>query len=245
LSVLPPLWKTWWAYSLYLLVTVLAIFAYSYFRTRLQQIEITRQKKFVLALEQKVAEKTTSLKTKAADLIEVNKKLEVLTYQDGLTGLYNRRYFDKNLAKEIKRHYRQNQSLSLIFADIDHFKLFNDFYGHQQGDDCLKRVAQCFCNSVARITDANCRYGGEEFAIILPNTSIEQSTLVAQRLCFAIENMQIPHEKSETSSFVTLTLGVVTILAGEKTSVDSIVLNADKALYIGKSNGRNRVMRAD
>jgi diguanylate cyclase (GGDEF)-like protein len=245
LSVSPPPWKSWWAYSLYLLVTILVIFAFIYFRTRLQQIEITQQKQFVLALEQKVAEKTTSLKTKATDLIEVNKQLEVLTYQDGLTGLYNRRYFDKNLAKEIKRHYRQKQSLSLIFADIDHFKLFNDSYGHQQGDICLKRVAQCFCSSIARITDANCRYGGEEFAIILPNTSTEQSTLVAERLCFAIENMQIPHEGSETSSFITLTLGVVTIPAGEKTSVDSIVLRADKALYIGKLNGRNRVIRAD
>jgi len=245
LFVSPPPWKTWWAYSLYLLVTILAIFAFIYFRTRLQQTEITRQKNFVVALEQQVAEKTASLNTKATDLIELNKQLEVLTYQDGLTELYNRRYFDKNLAKEIKRHYRQKQSLSLIFADIDHFKLFNDFYGHQQGDDCLKRVAQCFCTNAARITDSNCRYGGEEFAIILPNTSIEQSTLVAERLCLAIENMQIPHEKSETSSFVTLTVGVVTIPAGTKTSIDEIVLRADKALYIGKSNGRNRVIRAD
>lgn len=228
-----------------MLATILAIFAFIYFRTRLQQTEITRQKQFVLALEQQVAEKTTSLKTKASDLIELNKQLEVLTYQDGLTGLYNRRYFDINLIKEIERHYRQKQSLSLIFADIDHFKLFNDFYGHQQGDDCLKLVAQCFFTNVARITDSNCRYGGEEFAIILPNTSIEQSTIIAERLCLAIENMQIPHGKSETSAFVTLTLGVVTIPAGEKTSVDAIVLSADEALYIGKSNGRNRVTRAD
>ncbi|MFT7009619.1 MAG: diguanylate cyclase (GGDEF)-like protein [Colwellia sp.] len=245
LSVSPHPWKSWWAYSLYLLVTILVIFAFIYFRTRLQQIEITRQKQFVLALEQKVAEKTTSLKAKATDLVEANKQLEVLTYQDGLTGLYNRRYFDKKLTIEINRHDRQNQSLSLIIGDIDHFKLFNDFYGHQKGDSCLKRVAECICTSVGRITDANCRYGGEEFAIILPNTSIEQSTIVAERLCLAIENMQIPHEESETSSFVTLTLGVVTIPAGEKTSVDSIVLSADEALYSGKSNGRNSVIRAD
>lgn len=244
LHISPPPWKTWWAYSLYALVIVLSIFAFILFRTRLQQTEITRQKQFVFALEEQVAEKTASLNAHAKDLLKANKQLEVLTYQDGLTGLYNRRYFDKNLSMEINRHFRQKQSLSLILGDIDHFKLFNDFYGHQQGDDCLKRVAQCIRTSVGRITDANCRYGGEEFAIILPNTSVEQSTLVAERLCLAIEAMQITHERSETSAFVTLTLGVVTIPPGQEASVDSIVLSADKALYIGKSKGRNRVTRS-
>ncbi|MCJ8321391.1 MAG: GGDEF domain-containing protein, partial [Colwellia sp.] len=245
LTISPPPWKTWWAYSLYVLLTVVIIFAFIIFRTRLQQTEIARQKQFVLTLEEQVAEKTASLNAQARDLLTVNKQLEVLTYQDGLTGLYNRRYFDKNLTMEINRHYRQKQPLSLILADIDHFKLFNDYYGHQQGDHCLKLVAQCICTSVGRTTDANCRYGGEEFAIILPSTSLEQSTLVAERLCLAIEAMQIPHEKSETSAFVTLTIGVVTIPPGQKTTVDSIVLSVDKALYLGKSNGRNRVVRAD
>jgi len=245
LTVLPPPWKTWWAYSLYSLLTVFIIFAIIIFRTRLQQKEIARQKQFVYALEAQVAEKTASLNTQARDLLEANKKLEVLTYQDGLTGLYNRRYFDKNLAVEIKRHYRQKQPLSLILCDIDHFKLFNDFYGHQQGDSCLKQVAQRIRSTIGRVTDACCRYGGEEFVIILPNTSIKQSTLVAERLCLSIEHMKIAHEKSETSAFVTLTLGVVTIPPEEKTSVDSIVFSADKALYIGKSNGRNRAVRAE
>jgi diguanylate cyclase (GGDEF)-like protein len=245
LTISPPPWKTWWAYSLYVLLTVVIIFAFIIFRTRLQQTEIARQKQFVLTLEEQVAEKTASLNAQARDLLTVNKQLEVLTYQDGLTGLYNRRYFDKNLTMEINRHYRQKQPLSLILADIDHFKLFNDYYGHQQGDHCLKLVAQCICTSVGRTTDANCRYGGEEFAIILPSTSLEQSTLVAERLCLAIETMQIPHEKSETSAFVTLTIGVVTIPPGQKTAVDSIVLSVDEALYLGKSNGRNRVVRAD
>jgi diguanylate cyclase (GGDEF)-like protein len=245
LTVLPSPWKTWWAYSLYVSVGIAIIFTFIYFRTRLQQTEISRQKQFVLALEEQVAQKIISLNTQASDLMAANKQLEALTYKDGLTGLYNRRYFDKKLMIEINRHDRQKQPLSLILGDIDHFKLFNDFYGHQQGDSCLKQVAQCISNSAARMTDANCRYGGEEFAIILPNTSIEQSTTIAERLCLAIENMQIPHEESETSSFVTFTLGVVTIPAGEKTSVDSIILSADEALYIGKSNGRNRVIRAD
>ena len=245
LYVSPPPWKTWWAYSLYTVLTLFVVFISIYFRTRLQQTEIARQKQFVLTLEQQVKEKTASLNTKASDLIAANKQLEVLTYQDGLTGLYNRRYFDKQLTTEINRHFRQKQPLSLILCDIDHFKLFNDFYGHQQGDNCLKQVAQCICTNVARMSDANCRYGGEEFAIILPNTSVEQSTLVAERLCLAIENMKIPHEKSKTSSFVTLTIGVVTIPPEQTTSVDSIVGSADKALYLGKRNGRNKVVRAD
>ena len=245
LYVSPPPWKTWWAYSLYALLTLLVVFIFIYFRTRLQQTEIARQKQFVLALEEQVEEKTASLNAKASDLIAANKQLEVLTYQDGLTGLYNRRYFDKQLTTEINRHYRQQQSLSLILCDIDHFKLFNDLYGHQQGDNCLKRVAECIGTNVARMTDANCRYGGEEFAIILPNTSVEHSTLVAERLCFAIENMKILHEKSKTSNFVTLTIGVVTIPPKQKTSVDAIILSADKALYMGKKNGRNKVVRAD
>ncbi|WP_232771353.1 ligand-binding sensor domain-containing diguanylate cyclase [Colwellia sp. 12G3] len=245
LYISPPPWKTWWAYSLYVLVTALIVFVFIYFRTRIHRTEIVRQKQFVLALEEQVIEKTASLKAQANDLIAANKKLEVLTYQDGLTGLYNRRYFDKTLTKEIKRHYRQKQPLSLMIADIDHFKLFNDFYGHQQGDICLKKVAQCISANVARTTDANCRYGGEEFAIILPNTSVEESTIVAERLCLAIENMNIAHEQSETCKFVTLTIGVVTIPPEQKTSVDSIVLSADNALYIGKSKGRNRVVRAD
>ena len=145
LTVSPPPWKTWWAYSLYVLLTVVIIFAFIIFRTRLQQTEIARQKQFVLTLKEQVSEKTASLNTQARDLLAANKQLEVLTYQDGLTGLYNRRYFDKNLTMEINRHYRQKQPLSLILADIDHFKLFNDFYGHQQGDHCLKLVAQCIC----------------------------------------------------------------------------------------------------
>ncbi|MFT5294584.1 MAG: diguanylate cyclase (GGDEF)-like protein [Colwellia sp.] len=245
LHVSPPPWKTWWAYTLYLLIILIAVFTFIYFRTRIHQTEIDRQKQFVVTLEEQVAEKTASLNEQASDLITVNQQLKVLTYQDGLTGLYNRRYFDKHLAIEINRHFRQKQPLSLIIGDIDHFKLFNDLYGHQKGDNCLRQVARCIKTSVARATDANCRYGGEEFAIILPNTSAEQSTLVAERLCLDIEAMNIPHEKSETSAFVTLTLGVITIPSDEETSVDSIILSADNALYLGKSSGRNNVTRAE
>ena len=245
LHIAPPSWKSWWAYTFYILMGMLSIILFVYFRTQLQRNEIARQKQFVLSLEEQVIEKTASLKTQAQDLIEANKKLEILTYQDGLTGLYNRRYFDQKLSEELSRHFRQKQPLSLIIADIDHFKPYNDFYGHQQGDSCLKEVAECIRTSVGRITDANCRYGGEEFAIILPNTTVEESTIVAERLCRAVEDLKIPHGKSDTSSFITLTLGVVTTTSEEKVSADSIVLGADKALYQGKSAGRNRVIRAD
>jgi len=245
LTISPPPWKTWWAYILYILAILIILLIAINMRTRLQKIEIQRQKQFVAALEEQVSEKIASLNTQAQDLLKANQKLEILTYKDGLTGLYNRRYFDIRLKEEINRHYRQNQPLSLILADIDHFKRYNDFYGHQSGDNTLKQVAECIITTVARITDANCRYGGEEFAIILPNTSVTESTIVAERLCSAIESMKIPHEKSNSSAFITLTLGVVTILSNQKTSVESIVLSADKALYLGKSNGRNCVFRAE
>jgi diguanylate cyclase (GGDEF)-like protein len=245
LYIYPPPWKTWWAYGLYILVSILTVLLFIYLRTRSHKAEIIRQKQFVITLEEQVAEKTASLNEQAKDLIKVNEKLKILTYKDGLTGLYNRRFFDQKLTEEINRHRREKQPLSLILCDLDHFKLFNDFYGHQKGDDCLKKVSQCICDSVGRLTDANCRYGGEEFAIILPNTSIVQSTLVADRLCLAIENIKIPHEKSTTNKFVTLTLGVVTVIPDYNTSVDSVVLSADKALYLGKFKGRNKVARAE
>lgn len=215
------------------------------FRTRKQQLEIARQKQFVLTLEQQVAEKTASLKAQAKDLTKANKKLEHLSYQDGLTGLFNRRYFDQNLQKELNRHYRQQEPLSLIMCDIDHFKAFNDFYGHVAGDHCLKQVAQCLQVCAGRVSDASCRYGGEEFAIILPHTSKAQAHYVAEQLRHAIESLEIVHEKSETSLYITMTLSVVTMVPELSTSFESIVCSADKALYKGKSQGRNQVFQVD
>ncbi len=245
LYVAPPPWQTWWAYCLYALFALIIISAIIVYRTRSQENEIMRQKQFVQALEEQVAEKTSSLNAQAQDLLIANKQLELLTFQDGLTGLYNRRYFDQHLFEEVKRHSREQQDLSLIFCDIDHFKLYNDHYGHLAGDNCLKQVAQCLRQCVGRITDSCCRYGGEEFAIILPNTNEEQSNYLAEQLRLAVEAMKVPHEKSATSAFITMTLGVVTLTPTDNTSVDSVILSADKALYIGKAEGRNRTSRAN
>lgn len=245
LYVAPPPWQTWWAYCLYALFALIIISAIIIYRTRSQESEIIRQKQFVQALEDQVAEKTSSLNAQAQDLLMANKQLELLTFQDGLTGLYNRRYFDQHLFEELKRHNREQQELSLILCDIDHFKLYNDHYGHLAGDNCLKQVAQCLRQCVGRVTDSCCRYGGEEFAIILPNTNTEQSNYLAEQLRVAVEAMKIPHERSEGSAFVTMTLGVVTLTPRDTTPVDAVILSADKALYIGKAEGRNRVSRAN
>ncbi|TPH18187.1 diguanylate cyclase [Litorilituus lipolyticus] len=245
IHVSPQPWKTWWAYSLYVLSLLLITSAFIYYRTRQQRNEISRQKQFVMALEEQVDEKTASLNEQAKDLLLANKKLEMLTYQDGLTGLYNRRYFDQVLVTEVNRHAREQQPLSLIMCDIDHFKFFNDYYGHLAGDNCLKEVAQCIQKCAGRISDASCRYGGEEFAVILANTNEEQSTLLAERIREAIEDIKIPHAKSPTSRYITLTVGVVTLIPKVDFTVYDVINSADKALYYGKNHGRNRTSRYD
>lgn len=242
-NVAYPPWQTWWAMLIYFVVFVAFIFGAIAIRTRSQQNEINRQKLFVQRLEEQVAEKTFSLNEQARDLKEANQKLERLTYQDGLTGLYNRRYFDQCLEREIKRHLRDKQNLSLIICDIDHFKAYNDFYGHVAGDNCLKQVARTIVQCVSRANDACCRYGGEEFAIILPNANEAQSTHVAEKLRASIEQLMMPHQKSATSDFLTMTLGVVTLMPEEQTEREALIELADKALYIGKTQGRNRVSR--
>jgi len=238
-----PPWQRWWAIVIYFTVAVCFIIAVIAYRTKSQQNEINRQKLFVQKLEEQVAEKTASLNKQARDLTEANRKLERLTYQDGLTGLYNRRYFDQCLEREIKRHLRDKQHLSLIICDIDHFKAYNDFYGHVAGDSCLKQVARTINECVSRANDACCRYGGEEFTVILPNANKEQSSYVAEKLRSSIEQLMLPHQKSETSNFVTMTLGIVTLVPGEQTDREQLIELADRALYIGKTQGRNQVSR--
>jgi hypothetical protein len=128
LYVSSPPWQTWWAYSLYIVIILFIISATVNYRTRLQQKVIAQQIKFILMLEQQVDEKTASLHQQTEKLLEANKTLEMLSYKDGLTNLYNRRYFDQTLATEINRHFRQQEMLSLIFCDIDYFKSYNYFY---------------------------------------------------------------------------------------------------------------------
>jgi diguanylate cyclase (GGDEF)-like protein len=167
-------------------------------------------------------------------------ELETLASRDGLTGLLNRRSFDERLASEARRAARDRQPLSLLMVDIDCFKQYNDAYGHQKGDECLRLVAETLTRALWRAGDAAARYGGEEFAIILPDTSGHGVESVAERVRAAVMRLGIPHNASSAADRVTVSIGGATI-AGETTiSPDKLLTAADAALYRAKREGRNR-----
>ncbi|HYQ95133.1 MAG TPA: diguanylate cyclase [Burkholderiales bacterium] len=174
------------------------------------------------------------------DLASANRELEKLSRQDGLTGIANRRYFDSYLVTELRRGARERQSLSLILSDVDHFKAFNDCYGHQAGDDCLRRVAAALSSAGRRPADLAARYGGEEFAIVLPGTVLEGAVDVAQAVSRVIEGLAIPHARSAVSPKVTLSQGIVALTPEKETSSEDMIKRADQALYLAKQQGRNR-----
>jgi len=174
------------------------------------------------------------------DLASANRELEKLSRQDGLTGIANRRYFDSYLVTEVRRGARERQSLSLILSDVDHFKAFNDCYGHQAGDDCLRRVAAALSSAGRRPADLAARYGGEEFAMVLPGTVLEGAVDVAQAVSRVIEGLAIPHARSAVNQRVTLSQGIVSLTPEKETSSEDLIQRADQALYLAKQQGRNR-----
>ena len=183
------------------------------------------------------------------ELVLVKKKLEAsnvvlrqLSTQDGLTGLPNRRHLDDILEREWRRCQRSGKVMSLILIDIDGFKLYNDHYGHQGGDDCLRMVAQALKAGMMRGGDTAARYGGEEFAIILPETDSQGAAAVGERLREKVEDLRLSHEKSPCSDHVTISVGVATSMPSLKTSIAGLIQEADRALYQAKRNGRNRVV---
>ena len=172
-----------------------------------------------------------------------NAILRTLSNQDGLTGLPNRRHFDEVFDREWRRCLRSGKEISLIMIDIDGFKLFNDHYGHQGGDDCLRVVAQAIQKGMMRGGDVAARYGGEEFAVILPETDLEGAAAVAERLRALVEDLQLAHEKSPCSDHVTISVGVACFLPSLKNTFEQLTVEADRALYQAKRGGRNRVAK--
>ena len=160
-------------------------------------------------------------------------------YYDVLTGICNRRYFDENVERTIKSMSRHSGILSLLMIDIDHFKLYNDTYGHDEGDNCLKTVAKAIANTITRTDDFAARYGGEEFVVVLPNTDKRGARLVAEKLLENVRNCKIPHAKNSAADHVTISIGITTGIAEHRQSGDIYVRNADKQLYESKKNGRN------
>jgi two-component system chemotaxis family response regulator WspR len=175
------------------------------------------------------------------ELARSNQELQRLSSLDGLTGVANRRQFDDTLEQEWQRALRTNMPLSLIFADIDFFKRYNDHYGHQAGDDTLKRVAYTLARTVHRPADLVSRYGGEEFVMVLPDTTLDGAIAVADKVLNSVRALNIPHENTEGNDRITLSIGVATLNPGDKDTAEKLVEAADKALYRAKGAGRDRV----
>ncbi|WP_219116689.1 diguanylate cyclase [Janthinobacterium sp. UMAB-56] len=168
-----------------------------------------------------------------------------LANRDGLTGLFNRRYFNEMIALEFSRHQRQGHFLGLALIDIDHFKAFNDGYGHLNGDTCLSMVAQTIALETKRPGEIVARYGGEEFVAILPHTTLEDASKYGAWLCEKVDDLKIPHQFSSCASVVTISVGVAALVPSENSTIRDLINAADQALYRAKAAGRNRVVASD
>ncbi|MBU6492975.1 MAG: diguanylate cyclase [Burkholderiales bacterium] len=182
-----------------------------------------------------------ALRESQQQLLEANLELRRLTQSDGLTGLANRRYLDEYLSAEWRRSARERSELSLLMIDVDNFKLYNDTYGHVAGDEVLKRIAATVEASLLRPGDLAARFGGEEFAAILPATSPEGGWLLAEKIRGEVEALRLPHRNSPASPFVTISVGVASIVPPPSSSMTSLIEAADLALYQAKRDGKNRV----
>ncbi|MBK9236983.1 MAG: diguanylate cyclase [Rhodoferax sp.] len=196
-----------------------------------------------LQLEQRVRERTFELEQTNQALVQANHKLEVYSHTDGLLNIANRKYFDQRLQEEWLRAIRSKQPVGLLMIDVDHFKRYNDTYGHQAGDACLRAVAKAAAGALARSTDLLARYGGEELVVVLPDTHVEGTYQVAQDICAAVAKLKIPHAGSDTAPYVTVSLGVASMNPPRVSSADRLVAAADQALYQAKKQGRNQVCR--
>jgi diguanylate cyclase (GGDEF)-like protein/PAS domain S-box-containing protein len=160
---------------------------------------------------------------------------------DPLTKIANRRHFDTFLEKEWQRAMRNGAALSLVVLDVDHFKLYNDTLGHAQGDVCLQQVAQAISTHALRVTDLAARYGGEEFVLLFAETDADSAYLLAESIRSHVESLKIPHPKSATSPWITVSIGVATLHPQPADNIESLFVAADRAMYVAKESGRNQV----
>jgi diguanylate cyclase (GGDEF)-like protein len=202
-------------------------------------------------LEHRVVERTAALEARNEELSRLrlaletaNQRLKRLVTVDALTGIANRRHFDRALERELRRARREGLPLSLIFLDLDEFKRFNDTYGHARGDDVLRQVAQTLDETFRRGGDLVARYGGEEFAVILPGVDGRRAALYAERLRRRVWRLGINYDASCVSDRVTISGGVATVTPPSKATPDELLHAADQALYKAKCLGRNRITTA-
>lgn len=177
-------------------------------------------------------------------LEQANQELQRLASLDSLTQLANRRRFDVYLDQEWKRMARDKMPLSLIMGDVDFFKAYNDAYGHQAGDHCLQQLARAISLAAKRPSDLVARYGGEEFVVVLPNTDSEGALQVANEIQANLKALEIIHANSPASEYVTLSLGVATVIPSQETFAEILIAAADKALYQAKAEGHERIVLA-
>jgi len=171
--------------------------------------------------------------------------LESLSITDPLTRLPNRRQFDAVLETEVRRAVRSINHMGLLMCDLDHFKAYNDYYGHPAGDWCLQEVASVFRDTFRRAGEMPARYGGEEFAVILPGATPPDAYMMGERIRQAVESRALPHQRGGATPWVTLSVGVASMLVTAESSAIWLVQRADVALYASKKNGRNRVTCAE
>lgn len=183
-----------------------------------------------------------ALRQSQQQLLESNMELRRLTNSDGLTGLGNRRYFDEYLNAEWQRARRDSREISMLMIDVDHFKSYNDTYGHIAGDEALKRVAHTIFSSCDRSTDLAARFGGEEFALVLPGTPAGSARLAAEKLRRAVEAMQIQHRAAGAGAWLTVSVGTATAVPHAEQPCTDLIQVADRSLYEAKRQGRNRVV---
>ena len=174
------------------------------------------------------------------ELSAANQRLETLANQDALTGIANRRAFDSLIDRELARALRSREPLSVALCDVDHFKAYNDRYGHPAGDECLRKVGAAIAKSCRRATDFAARYGGEEFALLLPDTPAEGALKVVETVRQQVVSLAIPHEASSAAPVVTFSAGIATFSPERDKSAAQLIARADEALYRAKHLGRNR-----
>lgn len=230
-TILQPWYRAWWFIAICILVPLFAVFAM--LRLRVAGAR-ARERELIRLVEEKTA-----------DLQRANEELLRLSATDSLTGLANRRTFDRALEKECARIHRSEAELSLVLFDVDHFKALNDTLGHQRGDVCLTMLAAEMERVTRRSVDLAARIGGEEFAMILPNTAMEGARLVAEEVRQAFADLNLAHPASPIASCLTVSAGVATATRSLHSCPEELIAAADQALYAAKRRGRNRVVAAE
>ena len=229
--------------------------AVDYITKPIRKIELLARVKSFLRLKREVEKRkarqkelvrlTFELEYTNKELLQANEQLNKIALSDGLTGIPNRRYFNETIKSEWKRCVRVRKSLALMMIDIDYFKLYNDLYGHLQGDNCLKSISRQMKFCMKRPADFIARYGGEEFVAVLPETEIDGAVQVCQDMREAIAELNMPHENSDVSGRVTVSLGIAAMLPAGDNSAGKLIMLADQALYQAKTEGRNRYKVSD